>query len=224
MKLYATLISLCEFVLSIKKRSLFTRCTYGSLLLMACSGCDLDSSFFEKRAASPQVAVSTAAESEALVEISAKFIALAAAALPEAWPKGAEALELKITPRRLEIRGGFVPKSDVEGKRPPQVFLLSFECDSAQNCDFSELQAAVTSGSGRFEDNLFPLSKVRLSGIASSLATAQKSVDPDEGRVVEIKARRFLPFSRAVRVRYYVHSPMMSGTMDANGRGIPLKR
>ncbi len=193
-----------------------------ALLLMSCIACDGDSFFSFSSQASDKLEIEK--ELSPKPEVSAQFIAKAAAALPAAWPKGAQLIQLKVLPELLEIQGGFTPKRDQEGERTPSAFVLTFRCSNEKNCQFSPPKEAKLSETGRYEDNLFSLSLLHLEAIARSIGTARQSVDPQRGRVTEIRARRFLPFSKAVRVRYYISSPLLPGTMDANGRGIPLKR
>lgn len=84
--------------------------------------------------------------------------------------------------------------------------------------------AVETTGAGPLADNLFPLAEINLHGIAQSFAVACQAVDPENGRVTQLVVRRFLPFSSGVRARIYVDSPKMSGSIDTNERGIPLKQ
>ncbi len=79
-------------------------------------------------------------------------------------------------------------------------------------------------GAGPLDDNLFDLKDVQLVGIAQSFPIALQAVDPIHGRVTSLVVRRFLPFSTGIRARIYVDSPTMSGSIDTNERGIPLKK
>ncbi len=79
-------------------------------------------------------------------------------------------------------------------------------------------------GQGEVKDNLFPMSEVNLTAIARAFRIAVLAVDPEDGRVERLVIRRNLPFGRRVRGRIYVHSPRMSGSIDVNEKGTPLKR
>lgn len=84
--------------------------------------------------------------------------------------------------------------------------------------------AVEMSGDGPLAANLFPLAEISLHGIAQSFPVARQAVDPENGRITELVVRRFLPFSSGIRARIYVDSPKMSGSIDTNERGIPLKK
>lgn len=77
-------------------------------------------------------------------------------------------------------------------------------------------------GNGNLVENGFLPSEIDLSAIASAFPVAQKAVDPTDGWIRELVVRRFLPFGSAIRARIYVESPRMSGSIDTNGKGIPL--
>lgn len=79
-------------------------------------------------------------------------------------------------------------------------------------------------GEGPLSENLFPLKDVSVMGIVQSFAVAIQAVDPEFGRVTAVTIRRYLPFSTAIRARIYVDSPRMSGSIDTNERGVPLKQ
>jgi hypothetical protein len=79
-------------------------------------------------------------------------------------------------------------------------------------------------GSGEVKDNLFPFSEVNLPAIARSFRIAVLAVDPEDGKVEKLVIRRNLPFGTRVRGRIYVQSPRMSGSIDINENGTPLKR
>ncbi len=79
-------------------------------------------------------------------------------------------------------------------------------------------------GQGQVAENLFQFSDVDLNAIARSFPTAQLAVDPDDGKVERLVVRRFLPFTEGLRARVFVYSPRMSGSIDTNENGIPLKR
>lgn len=78
-------------------------------------------------------------------------------------------------------------------------------------------------GAGNLADNAFPASDLDLTKVVSAFDVARKAVDPADGRVFQLVARRNLPFGTAVRARIYVDSLRMSGSIDTNGSGAPLK-
>lgn len=77
-------------------------------------------------------------------------------------------------------------------------------------------------GNGNLTENGFLPTEIDLMAIASAFPVAQKAVDPTDGWIRELCVRRFLPFGSSVRARIYVESPRMSGSIDTNGKGIPL--
>lgn len=79
-------------------------------------------------------------------------------------------------------------------------------------------------GTGEVKDNLFLFSEVDVPAIAKAFKIAVLSIDPEDGKVEKLVVRRNLPFGARVRGRVYVHSPRMSGTIDVNEKGAPLKR
>lgn len=79
-------------------------------------------------------------------------------------------------------------------------------------------------GTGEVKDNLFLFSEIDLPAIAKAFKVAVLAIDPEDGKVEKLVVRRNLPFGARVRGRIYVHSPRMSGSIDINEKGAPLKR
>jgi hypothetical protein len=79
-------------------------------------------------------------------------------------------------------------------------------------------------GTGEVKDNLYPFSEVDLRAMARAFRVAVLTIDPLDGMVEKLIVRRNLPFGARVRGRIYVHSPRMSGSVDVNENGTPLKR
>lgn len=79
-------------------------------------------------------------------------------------------------------------------------------------------------GDGEVKDNLYPFSEVDLPAIARAFRIAILAVDPEDGKVAKLVVRRNLPFGSRVRGRIFVRSPRMSGSIDVNEKGTPLKR
>lgn len=78
-------------------------------------------------------------------------------------------------------------------------------------------------GSASLGENAYPLGDIDVTKIVAAFPLAKKAVDPSEGRLSGLVVRRFLPFHRAIRARIYVESPRMNGSMDTNGKGVPLR-
>ncbi|MGB5809938.1 MAG: hypothetical protein WBG86_05365 [Polyangiales bacterium] len=81
-----------------------------------------------------------------------------------------------------------------------------------------------TKGDGEVKDNLFPFSEVNLPAMGRAFKIATMAIDPKDGKVEKLVVRRNLPFGKRVRGCIFVHSPRMSGTIDVNEKGAPLKR
>ncbi len=162
------------------------------------------------------------------VELTPEFLTRAQSALLERVGSQARLLEMRAEGRSLSyvvLLGGKLKQVDYveevplrsaegrEGALPPTSVGKIYGPD-----------VVPSSGEGPVEENLFDLKDVRLSGIARSFEVALRAVDPEHGTINEVVVRRFLPFSTAVRARIYVKSPKMSGSIDTNERGIPLKK
>ncbi|MBN1611602.1 MAG: hypothetical protein JW940_33515 [Polyangiaceae bacterium] len=74
-------------------------------------------------------------------------------------------------------------------------------------------------GEGHLEDNLFPLGELSAAAIPDLAARAANRVDPHNGKVSRVVARRNLPYSADVRLRVYVTSPILDGQVDADAQG-----
>lgn len=79
-------------------------------------------------------------------------------------------------------------------------------------------------GGGKVASNMFAFGDIDLQKIAGSFRVAQLAVDPNDGQPIELVVRRYLPFSDRIRARIFVESPRMSGSIDTNESGTPLKR
>ena len=78
-------------------------------------------------------------------------------------------------------------------------------------------------GTGELSANLFPLSDVALQRIPELVTRATTEVDPAQGKVTRVLVRRHLPKTDAVRFRVYVESPRLSGSVDFDQDGNPVK-
>jgi hypothetical protein len=85
-------------------------------------------------------------------------------------------------------------------------------------------QPLSTMGKGDPKENIFPLSDIDLEAMARAFNIAKLAIDPEDGKVVRLVVRRYLPFSLRVRGRIFVESPRMSGSIDVNERGVALRR
>lgn len=79
-------------------------------------------------------------------------------------------------------------------------------------------------GAGDVRENAFPIAELDLPRITAAFPIARSAVDPADGLVRQLVVRRMLPFNRLVRARIYVDSPRMSGSIDTNSSGTPLKQ
>jgi succinyl-diaminopimelate desuccinylase len=84
-------------------------------------------------------------------------------------------------------------------------------------------RAAEIRGTGELAANLFPLSDVALERIPELVTRATTEIDPAQGKVTRVLVRRHLPKTDAVRFRVYVESPRISGSVDFDQDGNPVK-
>jgi succinyl-diaminopimelate desuccinylase len=105
-----------------------------------------------------------------------------------------------------------------DGARPGQI--VEYELvDGA----LAEPRSAELRGGGNLDSNLFALSSVALERIPELVTRATTEIDPAEGRVTRVLVRRHLPKTDAVRFRVYVDSPRVSGAVDFDHSGNPLR-
>lgn len=155
------------------------------------------------------------------VPLSAAFISRAVNALERSLAEDSELLEIRVSGRQFSLQ-----VADGETKKLQQLDYVEKETSPGQpplGRVFGPVPIELR-GQGQVAENLFLYSEVDLKGIARSFSVAQQAVDPDDGKVERLVVRRFLPFSEGLRARIYVHSPRMSGSIDTNENGIPLKR
>ena len=87
----------------------------------------------------------------------------------------------------------------------------------------AEARAAELRGSGNLAANVFPLSGVALQRVPELVTRAATEIDAAEGRVSRVLVRRHLPKTEAVRFRVYVESPRLSGSVDFDQDGNPVR-
>ncbi|HVR18744.1 MAG TPA: M20/M25/M40 family metallo-hydrolase, partial [Polyangiaceae bacterium] len=105
-----------------------------------------------------------------------------------------------------------------DGARPGQI--VEYELvDGA----IAEPRTAELRGTGDLDSNLFALSSVALGRIPELVTRATTEIDPAQGRVTRVLVRRHLPKTDAVRFRVYVDSPRVSGSVDFDHSGNPLR-
>jgi hypothetical protein len=183
---------------------------------------------------------------ETSIELTAEFLKRAHSALLERVGSQAQLLEMRAQGRQLSFvvqSGGkfkqidYVEHSALSGASafsgtsgstgPSSSAAKSAAGETTRTTQVGKIygpELVDTLGEGPVPENLFPLAEVQLHGIVSSFPVALSAVDPDYGRVTGLVVRRFLPFSTGIRARIYVDSPKMSGSIDTNERGIPLKK
>jgi hypothetical protein len=155
------------------------------------------------------------------VPLSAAFLTRALSALEKSLAEDTELLEIRASGRQFSIQ-----IAQGETKKLEQIDYVEREMVPGQP-PVGRLYGPVPvelRGQGQVADNLFQFSEVDLDAIARSFPTAQLAVDPDDGKVERLVVRRFLPFTEGLRARVYVYSPRMSGSIDTNENGVPLKR
>lgn len=155
------------------------------------------------------------------VPLSAAFLTRAISALEKSLAEDTELLEIRASGRQFSVQ-----IAQGETKKLEQVDYVERETTPGQP-PVGRVYGPVSvelRGQGQVADNLFQFSEIDLDAIARAFPTAQLAVDPDDGKVERLVIRRFLPFTEGLRARVYVYSPRMSGSIDTNENGVPLKR
>lgn len=145
-----------------------------------------------------------------------EFLLRGTLALKKRLGDGAQLLELRAAPRALSLQ------TKVGEVIHEYVYLESDDPKIEGHVEGPRISPLL--GQGALEDNLFSSGELDVIGIGKAFDVARRAVDPDDGVVERIVARRFLPFGEGVRVRIYVASPRMSGSIDTNPNGVPLRR
>ena len=167
-----------------------------------------------------QAGKSDAAVSTAPVALDGALLTRALRAMEQHFPQPMTLLEVRATPTSVEMQlivdQGVTALRYRETPTTPgaQLVIPTGVVDPP-------MQVPVY-GNGNLVENGFSPSEIDLAAIASAFPVAEKAVDPTDGWIRELVVRRFLPFGNAVRARIYVESPRMSGSIDTNGKGIPL--
>lgn len=126
-------------------------------------------------------------------------------------------LELRATPAGLALQ--VIEK----GSGRVVEYGCAFEADGQPSPLVTGPITLPMKGEGDLSENSFPLSDIDLGKITAAFPIAKKAVDPSDGAVRELVVRRYLPFSRGLRARIFVDSPRLSGSLDTNPNGLPIK-
>lgn len=145
-----------------------------------------------------------------------EFLLRGTLALKKRLGDGAQLLELRAAPRAISLQ------TKVGEVIHEYVYLESDDPNVEGRVEGPHVSPLL--GQGALEDNLFSSGELDIIGIGKAFDVARRAVDPEDGVVERIVARRFLPFGEGVRVRIYVASPRMSGSIDTNPNGVPLRR
>lgn len=145
-----------------------------------------------------------------------EFLLRGTLALKKRLGEGAQLLELRATPRAISLQ------TKVGEVIHEYVYLESDDPKVQGHVEGPRISPLL--GQGTIDDNLFSSSELDVIGIGKAFDVARRAVDPEDGVVERLVARRFLPFGEGVRVRIYVASPRMSGSIDTNTNGVPLRR
>lgn len=183
-------------------------------------------------ACEPQATICAVDPSE-LRELDGTRLLQALAALEPHLGENAELIELRATGQSLTLQvvQPPPPSADESATVPPGAspplrvleFRYVYSDDLTSPGALREPTVLPLLGTGEIQENAFPLREIDLSRITQAFPLAQKAVDPLDGKVEELVVRRFLPFHRAVRARIFIDSPRMSGSIDTNASGAPLK-
>lgn len=145
-----------------------------------------------------------------------EFLLRGMLALKKRMGEGAELLELRAVPRALSLQ-------TLAGQAVHEFVYIETD-DPKVEGRIEGPKVSPLLGRGTLKDNLFPASEIDIVGIGKAFDVAKRAIDPDDGLVERVIIRRFLPFGEGVRARIYIASPRMSGSIDTNPSGVPLKR
>jgi hypothetical protein len=123
-----------------------------------------------------------------------------------------KALELAVHPGRMVLQAQ-------DPKQPGRV--MQYEYRDGKVLKPISVRLA---GTGKLEDNLFPLDEVALDELPRLAKEAVLELDPDNGKVDYVLVRRNLPHTMDIQIRTYIDSPAKDGYVDADERGRLLPR
>lgn len=164
-------------------------------------------------------------------EVTSKFMKRAMLALEKYLAPQALIYEIRISPGAFSLQFARDAKSQLT--EDPSLATELAQVEYVESLPpgggepLGQVLAPVTvpiKGEGSLGSNLFTYQDVQLSRMARHFRVAKLAVDPDDGLIERLVVRRYLPFTEGIRGRIFVASPRMSGSIDVNEKGYPLKR
>ncbi len=131
-------------------------------------------------------------------------------ALREAVGGDVQAIELRIYPTRVVLQAQ-------DPKRPSNVDQYIYKDGKVGKAVPVKLQ-----GTGKLEDNLFPLSEVKLKRIPPLAGRALSELRLENAHVGFVSVKRDLPRSMGIRLRVKVQSPRKDAYWDTDVDGNPI--
>ncbi|MCB9589954.1 MAG: hypothetical protein H6718_31355 [Polyangiaceae bacterium] len=131
-------------------------------------------------------------------------------ALKEAVGGDVQAIELRIYPTRVVLQAQ-------DPKRPSNVDQYIYKDGKVGKAVPVKLQ-----GTGKLEDNLFPLSDIKLERIPPLAGRALSELRLENAHVGFVSVKRDLPRSMAIRLRVKVQSPRKDAYWDTDVDGNPI--
>lgn len=180
-------------------------------LAVVCCGAVLPAGCKSRVTSDPAPAQSSSAPSKGPSLLTEKPLARALAALSQAVGGDVQALELRMYPSRVVLQAQ-------DPKRPSNVDQYVYRDGKVSAPIPVKLQ-----GTGKLEDNLFPLSEVSLDRIPPLAGRALAELRLENGHVGFVSVKRDLPRSMSIRLRVKVSSPRKDAYWDTDVDGNPLE-
>ncbi|MCA9629979.1 MAG: hypothetical protein KC766_20050 [Myxococcales bacterium] len=173
----------------------------GAALLLGCKS---------RASSDPVPSVASASPEKGPSLLTEKPLQKALLGLREAVGGDVQAIELRIYPTRVVLQAQ-------DPKRPSNVDQYIYKDGKVGKAVPVKLQ-----GSGKLEDNLFPLSEVKLERIPPLAGRALSELRLENAHVGFVSVKRDLPRSMGIRLRVKVQSPRKDAYWDTDVDGNPI--
>ncbi|MEZ4230044.1 MAG: hypothetical protein R3B89_12785 [Polyangiaceae bacterium] len=173
----------------------------GAALLLGCKS---------RASSDPVPSVASASPEKGPSLLTEKPLQQALLGLREAVGGDVQAIELRIYPTRVVLQAQ-------DPKRPSNVDQYIYKDGKVGKAVPVKLQ-----GSGKLEDNLFPLSEVKLERIPPLAGRALSELRLENAHVGFVSVKRDLPRSMGIRLRVKVQSPRKDAYWDTDVDGNPI--
>ncbi|GEM_PF-2231463 len=219
------------------KRLGILRSSLGIFILLLSSQCSKKEPTPSKDEASPQSKSGSPLQSlqKPLVQVSSAFLQRGVSALEVYLTDKSRILEMRAQGTRLSIQVTApqysITNDDEETPLPQGTHLVQVDYIEQPGKEGQPPIGKVLGptkiaqqGEGHLKENLYRFDEINLRAMSRAFPIALLAVDPEDGKIERLVVRRYLPFSTRVRGRIFVRSPRLSGSIDVNAQGTPLKR